>query len=89
MPSICCRVSPASLVLTHFEATMSRGNSARHSSVTRQLSASIVIPTTTTATALDTVVDRVLVKARWAPMTSLLRRLTRAPVCVRVKNAID
>ena len=89
LPSICCRVSPASLVLTHFEATISRGNSARQSSVTRQLSASIVIPTTSTATALDTVVDRVLVKARWAPMTSLLRRLTRAPVWVRVKNAID
>ena len=27
------------------------------------------------------------VKACWAPMTSLLRRLTSAPVCVRVKKA--
>ncbi len=27
------------------------------------------------------------VKASWAPVTSLLRRLTRAPVWVRVKKA--
>ena len=31
--------------------------------------------------------DRVQVKARWAPITSLSSRLTRAPVRVRVKNA--
>lgn len=31
--------------------------------------------------------DSVLLKARWAPMTSLLRRLTSAPVRVRVKKA--
>lgn len=38
-------------------------------------------------TTLLTTPDRVLLKARWAPMTSLLRRLTSAPVRVRVKNA--
>jgi hypothetical protein len=31
--------------------------------------------------------DRVEVKARWAPITSLFRRETSAPVRVRVKNA--
>lgn len=39
-------------------------------------------------TTLLTTPDKVLLKARWAPMTSLLRRLTSAPVRVRVKNAI-
>ena len=38
---------------------------------------------------LDTVLDRVEVKARWAPITSLLSRETSAPVWVRVKNARD
>lgn len=45
---------------------------------------------TTTATrliALPTTPDSVLVNACWAPMTSLLRRDTRAPVWARVKNA--
>ena len=36
---------------------------------------------------LLTTPDSVQVKARWAPITSLLSRLTRAPVRVRVKNA--
>ena len=36
---------------------------------------------------LETTPDSVQVKARWAPITSLLSRLTRAPVRVRVKNA--
>ncbi len=57
--------------------------------MTCQLSASIVTPTTTTDTRLDTVPDRVEVKALWAPITSELSRLTRAPVWVRVKNASD
>ena len=39
--------------------------------------------------ALETVLDRVEVKARWAPITSLLSRETSAPVWVRVKNASD
>ena len=38
---------------------------------------------------LATVPDRVEVKARWAPITSLLSRETKAPVWVRVKNASD
>ena len=36
---------------------------------------------------LETTPDSVEVKACCAPMTSLLSRLTSAPVCVRVKNA--
>ena len=37
---------------------------------------------------LPTTEEKVSVKARCASITSLLRRLTRAPVWVRVKNAI-
>ena len=57
--------------------------------MTCQLSASIATPTTTTEIELETVLDRVEVKARWAPITSLLSRVTSAPVWVRVKNASD
>ena len=89
LPSIWSRLIPASRPLTQREVSSSTGNSARQSRVTCQLSASIVTPTTTTETALETVPDSVEVKARWAPMTSLLSRLTRAPVWVRVKNASD
>ena len=89
LPFIRVRVSTAIRPLTHRDVRRSRGNSARHSTVTCQLSASMVIPTTTTETMLDTVPDRVDVKALWAPMTSELSRLTSAPVWVRVKNASD
>ena len=89
LPSICSRVSPARRLLTNREARKSSGNSPTHSSVTCQLRASMVMPTTTTAMELDTVLDRVEVKARCAPITSLLSRLTSAPVWVRVKKAID
>ena len=41
----------------------------------------------TRAMRLLTTPDRVHVNARWAPITSLLSRLTSAPVRVRVKNA--
>jgi len=89
LPSICCRVSPASLPLTTREVTNRIGNSNRHRSVTCQLSAIIATPTTTTEMMLETVLESVEVKARCAPMTSLLSRETRAPVWVRVKNAND
>ncbi|STX07275.1 Uncharacterised protein [Kocuria rosea] len=39
-------------------------------------------------TMLLTTPESVLENARWAPMTSLLSRETRAPVRVRVKKAI-
>ena len=41
----------------------------------------------TTVTRLPTTLERRSVKACWAPMTSLLSRLTSAPVWVRVKKA--
>ncbi len=43
----------------------------------------MVVATTMT---LDTTAPRVPVMARWAPITSLFMRLTRAPVWVRVKK---
>ena len=57
--------------------------------MTCQLSANMVMPTTMTEIVLATVLDRVEVNARWAPITSLLSRETSAPVWVRVKNASD
>jgi hypothetical protein len=42
----------------------------------------------TSDSALDSTEDIVDVMACWAPMTSLLSRLTRDPVWARVKNAI-
>ena len=39
-------------------------------------------------TTFDTTVPSVPVTARWAPITSLFRRLTSAPVWVRVKKAM-
>ena len=89
MPSIWARERSASLVPTMREAISRIGNSATHSSVTGQLRNSIVTPTTTAAMTLETVPCRVEVKARWAPMTSLLSLLTSAPVWVRVKKASD
>ena len=89
LPSICSRVSPARRRLTPRETSSRSGNIARHSSVTCQLSTSIAMPTTTTEIVLATVLDSVEVKARWAPITSLLSRETSAPVWVRVKNASD
>ncbi len=71
------------------EASSRIGKSATHSSVTGQLRKSIVTPTTTAAMMLETVPCSVEVNARCAPMTSLLRRLTSAPVWVRVKKASD
>ena len=43
--------------------------------------------TITTVMRFPTTFDSSVVKACWAPMTSLFNRLTRAPVCVRVKKA--
>ena len=45
--------------------------------------ATTVVATTTT---LETTAPNVPVIARWAPITSLFIRLTRAPVWVRVKK---
>ncbi len=50
--------------------------------------ANITISTSVTLIRLETTEERVSVNACWAPMTSLLSRLMRAPVCVRVKKAM-
>ena len=89
LPSICSRVSPASRLLTQREMRSRIGKSARHIKVTCQLRVIMVTPTTTTEITLATVLDSVDVNARCAPITSLLSRLTSAPVWVRVKNASD
>ncbi len=52
----------------------------RHSR--KNIVATVVMPVIVFATT----VPSVPVRARWAPITSLLRRLTSAPVWVRVKN---
>ncbi len=48
----------------------------------------MTIRTRTTLIRLETTDDKVSVNACWAPMTSLLSRLIRAPVWVRVKKAM-
>ena len=48
----------------------------------------MVISTRTSDTALETTEDSVEVSACWAPITSLLSRLTSEPVWALVKNAI-
>ncbi len=89
LPCIWSRVRPTSCRPTQRLASSRSGKVSRHSTVTCQLSASISTPTTTTPMTLETVLDSTEVKARCAPMTSLLSRETRAPVCVRVKKARD
>ncbi len=49
---------------------------------------SITASVSTRVMTLVTTPERADVNARWAPMTSLFNRLTRAPVRVRVKKAI-
>ena len=53
-----------------------------------QESRNITMRTRVTLIRLETIDERVSVKACWAPMTSLLSRLMRAPVWVRVKKAM-
>lgn len=63
------------------------GRSTRASRVICHEMLSITVSVSSSVTVLETTPDRVLLKARCAPITSLLRRLTSAPVRVRVKNA--
>ncbi len=63
------------------------GSSSRASTVIGQEMTSMATRASTSATMLLTTPDSVSENARWAPTTSLLSRLTRAPVRVRVKNA--
>jgi hypothetical protein len=63
------------------------GTSTRASTVTCQASPIITASTSTSWITLETRLASVSVSAAWAPITSLSRRLTSAPVRVRVKNA--
>ena len=63
------------------------GKRTRAIRVICQLRMNMKTSTMTTVTRLPTTLDSRSVKACWAPMTSLLSRLTRAPVWVRVKKA--
>ncbi len=72
---------------THRAGSTKIGKSTSAISVICQLSTNIAIRVITTLMAFPTTDESVLVNALWASSTSLLRRLTRAPVWVRVKNA--
>ncbi len=63
------------------------GSSTRASAVTCQDSVNITPSESASWMTLVTMPDSVEVNARCAPITSLLSRLTSAPVRVRVKNA--
>ena len=63
------------------------GSITRDTKVICHESTNMAVATSTRLTTLDTTPDSVEVNACWAPMTSLLSREIRAPVCVRVKNA--
>ena len=63
------------------------GSSTSASSVICHEKLSITANVSISVTALPTTLDSVSLKARCAPITSLFRRLTSAPVRVRVKNA--
>ena len=67
--------------------TTNTGSSTSASSVICQEIVSITARVSSRVTRLQTTPERVLLKARWAPITSLLSRLTSAPVRVRVKKA--
>ena len=64
------------------------GSSTTASNVICHDSRSITPSVSTSTITLVTTPDSAEVKARWAPITSLLSRLTSAPVWVRVKKAI-
>ena len=84
---ICSRLIVCSRRPTHLAGKMKIGSRTSAMSVTCQESTSIVIRTRIRLITFETTEDRVVVRARWAPMTSLLSRLTSEPVWARMKNA--
>ncbi|GAB3873752.1 hypothetical protein GCM10027610_141410 [Dactylosporangium cerinum] len=80
------RVIAARRLPTRRAGKMKTGSMTSDSRVTCQERVSITTAVRTSWMTLLTTPDRVEVNARWAPCTSLLSRLTRAPVWVRVKN---
>ena len=85
--SAASRSSRASRAPTRRAGSTNTGSSTSASAVSRQEMPIITARVRVRVTRLPTTPDRVSLKARWAPMTSLFSRLTSAPVRVRVKKA--
>ncbi len=85
---ICSCARVASRRPNHRAGRRKRGTSASAPRVSCQDSDPIAPMMSVNETALLTTLESTLVNACCAPMTSLLRRLTRAPVWARVKKAI-
>ena len=83
------RVKDCNLRPTHLVGMRKTGNKRREKIVICHERMSIVIVTKTRLTTLLTTPDKVAVKACCAPITSELILEIKAPVCVRVKKAID
>ena len=82
------RVMTDSFRPTRLAGTTKMGRMMRLTRVICHDRMNMVISTSTTVTRLETMEERMSVKACWAPSTSLFSRLIRAPVWVRVKKAI-
>ena len=81
-----CRA--ASFPLSRRVGMMNRGSRRIDITVTCQEIVTMTPTVSARDTKFDTIPDRVFENARWAPMTSVLSRETRAPVRVRLKKAI-
>ena len=88
LSAICVRVSAERRAPMKRAGTRKIGTSSSASSVICQLIENSATRMSASCTRLETKPDRIEVKAVCAPMTSLLSRETRAPVCARVKKAI-
>ena len=73
---------------TRLDGMRKSGSRRMATIVMRQSRAIIATSVNASVITLDTTVPNVPVSARCAPITSLLRRLTIAPVCDRVKNCM-
>ena len=85
--SICWRVTACRRRPTRLAGRMNSGSTTSDSSVSRHSRRAMATSVVTNVMMLETTDPIVPVRARWAPMTSVFRRLVRAPVWVRVKNA--
>ena len=72
---------------TRLAGSRNRGSTATAIRVMRQFSRNMVTRVVTRLIRLEKTDPRVPVRARWAPTTSVFRRLVRAPVWVWVKKA--
>ena len=87
LSTIDSREMSASLRPMNRAGSRNSGTSTSTSSVICHDRMIIAVAASTRVTALLTTCDRVVVKACWAPMTSVLSRETSEPVWVRVKKA--